>query len=608
MATIAPFNQDDENQDPATQNAGGGGEVLSSGVESAGTGGGVASGAGTSYVAPRQKQPGAPNISQYLNANKGAGQQLATGITSGLQNQANQLGKNVSAAQGTLGSQYNALNKSLGEEGQQTITSAFQKPEELLSAYNASKAPPPAGGQLQPQDGSFGYNSSSGQDGINQNALDQYNKFQKLNTGGYNQDISKYGTTGSQLQNNLEGQQQNLTQQIGNPTTESGRFQLLRNRIGQPTYNQGQQTLDALFLQAQPGAANQLKQNLGQIGTQAQQQVQGFGADTQRKLAALGGLSAQDQALVKSMFGGGLNEIGTNVAGEYSKAQATYPGQQEAMRQGILNNKLNPDQLAQLGLGGKTGEPVHTWGMSGQDILNTGQFTANPLLAAAQGGNAQVASPEEFARYNALNQLAGGPAGLQQNIFGNATQAGGYQPISFNAQGFQTAVDARKNAITGVDFQNSLSQIHNPNTDPVIAAIKNQHLNPEQAKSLIDVYGQAMLNGQSLDINNPGVMEQIIAGATNGVSPTSLLSNLAGMNMVGSGFSSRKYSPQEYYNAIMPNFNPFTNYYNQHYTPASNAILSPNNSPESQPLPINKDTGQIDWGAIAPPTGSAGKY
>ena len=444
MATIA--NQYDPNNPNQGQNAGGGGTVMPStggGAPSAG-GGTPAAGGQSSGSSATPYQP--PNVSQYLQANQGAGQQLTGGITKDVQNQANQLNNQVSNTSQQLNSQYQPLNQTLGSQGQQVIQSAFKDPQALLDSYNAAKT----------------NSTSQPLSDQQQQQADQYNQFQQLNSGGYNGAIQSYGQAGSQAQNDLNNQYQNIAQQAGSATNEMGRNQLLQHAVGQGNYNQGEQTLDSLFLQGAPGQQNaqgnsnlqQLQQNLGGINQQANQAVQGFGQDINSKLAALQGLSSSDQSGIQNMFlngndqGTGLNQIGANVAQEYATGQANSAAQQASLGAGVKNaNTLTADQLQQLGLTGGT----NTWGVN--DL--TPYLTNNALTS-----NAQTATPEEFARYNALNQLAGGPNGLQTSIFGNATTAGGYTPTSFDANAFNSAVAGKQGTLQG-DMKTQAQNLYN---------------------------------------------------------------------------------------------------------------------------------------------------
>ena len=448
MATIA--NQYDPNNPNAASNQGGGGTVM----PSTGGGGGGASttGAGGSQASATPYQP--PNVSQYLAANPGAGQRLTTGITGNIQNQANQLGQQVNTSQNQANAQYQPLNQNLSQ-GQQVAQTAFQNPQALLDSYNASKT------QSNNQPLSSDQQINAG----------LYNQFQQLNTGGYNQGIQNYGNYTKQQENALQGQLGNLTQQTGSANTEMGRAQLLQNAVGQGNYNPGEQTLDALFLQAPSqrnagGLSNlqQLQQNLKGIGNQASQQVGAFGTDAQSKLAALQSLSAGDQAGIKNLFntgswtgqapaaGGpqGIQGIAGNVQNEYNALQQNAAASNAAWQNAAQGN-YSPEVLAALGL-----QPgSQTWGLTGQQLEQAAGYQANPLAGFNQGGAALAATPEEFARYNALNQLAGGPAGqVQPSIFGTASQAGGYNPYTLtNAQGAQNAIqqNAQKYGVTNVN-------------------------------------------------------------------------------------------------------------------------------------------------------------
>lgn len=453
MATIA--NQYDPNNPNANANNGGSGTVMPSmGGGDASGGGGGGEGSATPY------QP--PNVSQYLAANQGAGEQLTQGITSNIQNQANQLGNQQQNASNSLNKQYNDLNANLNTNtANQVAQAAFQNPQQLLDSYNASKA------------NSSNQPLSQPMSAEQQQAANQYNQFQQLNTGGYNQGIQNYGNQGQQYQADLQNQLSGLTQQTGSTQNEMGRNQLLQNAIGQGNYNQGQQTLDSLFLQGSPGQRNagglsnlqQLQQNLGNIGNQATQSVKGLGADTQNRLAALQGLAGSDQALIKNLFlnggqsGAGLNQIANNVQNQYNTAKQNATDVTSGFDQAFTSGQYTPEQLAALGL--KSGQ--QTWGLSGEDIRNAAGYQANPLADFAQGGAAMTASPEEFARYNALNQLAGGPSGLQSSVFGSATQAGGFNPYNLNAgnQGITDAINKQAQLYGVTKVNNFIDQMRN---------------------------------------------------------------------------------------------------------------------------------------------------
>lgn len=541
MATIA--NQYDPNNPNANQNSGGGGTVMPS------TSGGTPSSGGgsTAGFAPQTggTPSGQPGVQQYLNANQGAGQQLSQGIQNNVQNQANQVTQGVTNSQNQLNSTYQPLQQNLSQ-GQQVANSAFKDPQALLDSYNAAKTQSSSQPLTQQQ----------------QTGADQYNQFQKLNTGGYAQDIQNYGNQAQQQQGLTQNQLQQFNQNVPGANTEAGRYQLLQNAVNQPNYNQGQQTLDALFLQGQgnqlQGSLNDIKNQVGQVAGTAQNDVTG-------KIQALQGLSGQNQDYIKNLFtqgnpnaqGMGLNQIGTNVQNEYTQAQKNSDATNQQLQAALASKNLTPEQIQQLGL--MPGQ--HGWGV---DIGQAGHYTANPMAAANQGGYAQAATPEEFARYNALNQLAGGPAGnAQQSIFGTSQAAGGHTPFNFDTSSYNKAV-ADKQAAYQKDYQSTLPQLINQ-----LGSVG--HIGPGSIAPW-DL-ARALQSGNAQGNMTPDQANDIIKNFAPSVNAT---------GGVGNTLSSwdRFYNP---------------------YAAAQSDILG-QTSPDTQPLPSN-DKGGIDWSKIAAPKG-----
>ncbi len=579
MATIA--NQFDPNDPNKTAGVGNG--TPSTGGGAAPTGGGGA-GAPASSATPYQP----PNVSQYLAANQGAGQQLTQGITGNVQGQANQLNQGVNTAQSALNAKAEPLQQNLGASASGVINNVYNNatsytdPSKLLADYNTAKAGQSAqnapnnnytrdpvtgaiSGQGLPADfnafqsqipygatapGRLEAQGYTDQTAVapNQSTLNQFNK---LNTGGYNQDIASYGNYGRQQQNQLQNQLGNLTQQTGSAQNEMGRAQLLRNAIGQGNYNQGQQTLDTLFLQGQPGQVNaqgnsnlqQLQQNLGGIGKQATTNVQGLGADTQKRLAALQGLSAADQSSIKNLFTGGLNDIGTNVNNEYARAQAMAPVSQKYYQTNATSpNSFSSEDLAYIG-GPAAG--THTYGIN--DI--------SPYLKTnALTGNAQTATPEEFARYQALHQLAGtnlAPSAAT-NIFGSQqAPTAAYSPVGFDTTRFNTDVAAQKANLNGRDMTEAFGKL------PTGAAAG---LGPE--------YAAALASGKL----TPDLINELI------------------QNKISTQVSPLGADPAGQRRVLEAGWSPYENWYNQTYLPATQTTLGPAATPaNTSPLngPIN---------------------
>jgi hypothetical protein len=503
MAILAPNGQDPNNPNNNQPNQGGGGTVMNSAAGGgnapgvSGGGGGATGGASNTQARPAGNPSGTPNVNDYLNANQGAGQKLASGITTNVQNQANQVNNQVNTSQNQLNSQYNPLNQTLGQ-GQSAANTAFQDPSALLSAYQNAQASSAGGSAYQgPQ--------------ANNTDLANYNAFQGdvAGTNQYNQQqqqLQNYNNTGQQANNTAQTQLNSLGQTTGSAANEMGRNQLLQNTVGNSNYNQGQQTLDSLFLQ---GQGNQLQQNLGNIQNQTAANVNNANTDYQTKLNNLQGLSGSNTQYAKNLFlngpgttanapqGQGLNQIGTAATAAAAADNASAPAQLAALQAAAAANngqgRFTAAQLQQLGL--QPGEQA--WGVG----LGGGTGDANFIQAGTPATAATATDQATLDRYNALNQLAGGPNGLQTSVFGNATTAGGYNPINFNNAGFQTAVQNQQNAILGSDFSNAISGISGTDNSSFANLIQNLQtqqaagkLTPQQAMQEANAVKQSYVN------------------------------------------------------------------------------------------------------------------
>lgn len=501
MATIAnAYDPDDSNN---TNVSGGTGTTTPSnpgittdsggGTSSTYQGGGAASVAGRPNPTPNAP----PNVQQYLNANQGAGQRLSQGITNNVQNQANQYQQGLNTYQNQLSNQYNPINAQVSQ-GQSTANTAFQDPQALLAAYqaaqsqsgttNASQTPYTTYGSNGSQ---YSYNPSTqqwstaatsttpsqnvsfqqafGTPLTQQQALTDYGNLQAnvAGTGAYNtqqQQIGQYGATGQQDYNQLQSQLGNLQQTTGSAANQMGQNQLLQNTVGNPNYNPGQQTLDSLFLQ---GQGNNLQQNLNNIQNTANQNTTNFNNNTQANLQALQQLAGNNASYTQNLFangpsagnqGQGLNAIASNVNSALTAAQAAQPAEVQQLQNALSTGKLTTADLNTLGL--SPTEQVY-------GLFNNPANLSQMSSLVQAGGNptaASVATPEQFARYQALNQLAGNP---QSNIFGTATTAGGYTPINFNnsaSNGFQSMVNNAQQQ----DVQNLLN---NPDVQHYIQGV-----------------------------------------------------------------------------------------------------------------------------------------
>lgn len=212
--------------------------------------------------AARQGSGRFTNIQSYLNANKGAGQQLAQGVSGQVQKKVDPAKKQTES--------YNEQVKSGIQSAQNTLNQGQNQLGQLSQIGQNIQAN--TGGQFYGQDKDFGINQFT--------QSPDFAQFQKIQAGqGVNEDTMNLQQQAFQNQanqfNKLSQDQANLA------STEGGRFNLLKQSFGgnvNPQYSQGQQRLDQMFLQRQ--GLGDLRQNLNQNvdasrGLQAQAQDTG---------------------------------------------------------------------------------------------------------------------------------------------------------------------------------------------------------------------------------------------------------------------------------------------------------------------------------------------
>lgn len=276
--------------------------------------------------------------------------------------------------------------------------------------------------------------------------------------------------------------------------TEGGRFALLNNYFGTPSYNQGQQSLDNLLVQADPTTA----QGIQQARQNADQSLVSF----QNQSAPLQQYAAQDNATTQATAAAaalaGNNAI-TGMSNDYatdltnaqsgftsamSNAQAALSGPQSQWYQ----------TMAQYGTPGQAfaspADPYHAAttapaptppagtvhiGGTGPDprsLLSPAPqsyWGVNPNSFLAQSGTApdasNVLSLPQQQKLDALQGLMG-----QAQTPLNAAEAGGYNPqtngIAFNTQGFNQAMQTAENSYNQTQ-QGILSNIQSIANQPI---------------------------------------------------------------------------------------------------------------------------------------------
>ncbi len=436
MATELKFDEEDENSPSGSVGA-----AMAGGTQ-AGPGG-----------AARPVTPsGRPNVQQYIDANKGAGDRLATGITGKVEKQADKINQGVQNSREKLETGANPLESKLGDQGKQFSQAAFKDPQALLSAANANAGSPTAPAPVAGPSGGGGFNSGATTGGpasqpVPANQPSQFDanslaEFKRLMSGGYGQNIQGLGTQVANQQQNLQGQANQLAGKAGLANSEAGRFELLRSTLGQPNYTSGQQRLDQLFLQAQPGVNRSLQQNLQGINKSTSQGIQGFTSDSTARLNALQGLSSNRSDEIGKMLSGGVDQTGleSDISGRglsdiKNSSQAKLDAAKEAvaktpeLRARLQNGTLTQQDIQSLGL--QVGTQLYDADLS--------KFLTNPDGTPTM---ANTADPAEAARYRALQQLSGG---TEADIYGGEAQLGGFKPVGYNSQGLAGEIAAKKN-------------------------------------------------------------------------------------------------------------------------------------------------------------------
>ena len=244
------------------------------------------------------------------------------------------------------------------------------------------------------------------------------------------QALSDSGKTLGQIQDvQTKGQQ---------AQNESGRFNLLRSMFGNNNYSQGQQNLDNAFLQSTPGSAKQL-----QATKQAGSELSNIWNNASNKAAASGAQSAAQAAQIGQQSRDALLNSTTGTANDLTGRYKTFTDQAKAYNQAatsdIGDDKLSADTLAMFGL-----KPTRVEG--GRNVAGDKLYDVNLNSYVNQGvapTMSQFASPQDYAKYAALQQL-GGQFGY--NLNQNEAGTGGTGRMTVDTAGLAAALKAKDTA------------------------------------------------------------------------------------------------------------------------------------------------------------------
>jgi hypothetical protein len=362
---------------------------------------------------PQQKGSGRfTNIQSYLNANKGAGQQLAQGVAGQVQKKIDPVKKqaesyNEQVRQGIQGAQ-NTLN-----QGQQQYGQLQQIGSNIKSN---------TGAEFYGQDKDLGINQFT--------QSPDYNQFQKIQAGqGVNEDVLNLQQQAFANQANKFNQV--AKQQADLASSEGGRFNLLKQSYGgnvNPRYTQGQQRLDQLFLQKQ--GLGDLRQNLNQNvdtsrGLQAQTQETGQGVRSAQEgeRSLIGNIDTQaraNEADYLNMLESYVPEINKRREQEFSDLATRYGNMNSSrMSSGGMLDKQVVDKNGNP-IAGKATPGQQGGGLSAADLKLLGVtspaqtfnvFDKTTLEDVAQRGRQaqsfrDAANQSNVDAYNALSDIA----------------------------------------------------------------------------------------------------------------------------------------------------------------------------------------------------------
>ena len=353
-----PQDQEQNQQNQTTANSSmGQPQQVTSGAGSVGGGAGSMSPAGgSSSNNPAPTNSGTyPNISKYMQANQ-----------------------NWNADQGGLGGE---ITSNLNQQGQginnqvQSAANAFQNQGNTWQQNTNQANTAFQSGLVDPN--AYLQNNSNAQQQANTALNAQYNGQQDLNSANpnLNQQVQNYQTNAQQGQ------------------TESGRFNLLQQMFNNPTYTQGQKSLDQAFLENSPTAQNQFQQAL-QNSKQSALGYQNANNAAQQSAQDWQNYANQVQQQSRGALNASIGNEGSNIQNEYTQAQANQQQQLQAIQNNLAQGQLTQAQVNELGLGNLVGKQLYN--------TNLSQYATTPTLTAQN-----TATAADYARMNALNQLAG---------------------------------------------------------------------------------------------------------------------------------------------------------------------------------------------------------
>ncbi len=235
------------------------------------------------------------------------------------------------------------------------------------------------------------------------------------------------------LYNQVQGSAGSAVGKANASKTEGGRFALLDNYFGKPSYSQGQKSLDNLLVQNDPNSqqafdqmrtnANALQNNVNQAGVDlGNYGVQGKAQTEQTKNAARSAIGIDEAG--NQVEGGALSGAKTGLQSAYEQRLAQQKAQEDAYRAALSQRDFAGTQ----GLGLENNGPLYN--------LDLGNYLTKPNDLNVQ----TAASPEQAQRLKALSALAG----QQNDLITDESLVGKYDTepvVGFDKDAFSRAIE-----------------------------------------------------------------------------------------------------------------------------------------------------------------------
>lgn len=226
----------------------------------------------------------------------------------------------------------------------------------------------------------------------------------------------------------LQARAETAKQTAGLTATAPGQQALLQQYFGRPTYTTGQRSLDTLLLQA-PEARRQLAAARASLTpvTEQVKQAQETAAATGRGLV---GEAQTVQKQAQQAVGEALTGQEQALTQKTQEAQTAQEALLQRLGQGLSQRQLSTTDIQQLGL-------TPNMALLGADPSQ--YFRATGLTPT----EATVASPEEYARYQAISQLAGQQGGILPGEYRAEQAYTPQQAYQFDLAGLQQDIAGR---------------------------------------------------------------------------------------------------------------------------------------------------------------------